>query len=215
VNGYHSLNRFLKPDGWLRAEFSDEYRATDPNRAFCTRRAPSPGGQISGMVAGDDQPASEVGAPGAIPSTSRRATRPQRGGTPGGCNRRFRRRVPPRCGPVGLCQVDGMAPRIGHQKGIKPANTGPPAAPPPPSALTSPNSTQRHRPALGIRLRDEEVALALWRAGRRDGWVSGPASFVLVQRGGIGLWSALMSTGRATVSLTQHASAPRPTYAAP
>ena len=128
MNGYHSLNRFLKPDGWLRAEFSDEYRATDPNRAFCTRRAPSPGGQISGMVAGDDQPASEVGAPGAIPSTSRRATRPQRGGTPGGCNRRFRRRVPPRCGPVGLCQVDGMAPRIGHQKGIKPANTGPPAA---------------------------------------------------------------------------------------
>ena len=31
--------------------------------------------------------------------------------------------------------------------------------------------------------------------------VSGPASFALVQRGGIGLWSALMSTGRATASL--------------
>ena len=31
--------------------------------------------------------------------------------------------------------------------------------------------------------------------------VSGPVSFALVQRGGIGLWSALMSTGRATASL--------------
>ena len=30
------------------------------------------------------------------------------------------------------------------------------------------------------------------------------ASFALVQRGGIGLWSALMSTGRATASLTGH-----------
>jgi hypothetical protein len=34
--------------------------------------------------------------------------------------------------------------------------------------------------------------------------VSGPASFALVQRGGIGLWSALMSTGRATASLAGH-----------
>ena len=34
--------------------------------------------------------------------------------------------------------------------------------------------------------------------------VSGPASFALVQRGGVGLWSALMSTGRATASLAGH-----------
>ncbi|MCA1603163.1 MAG: hypothetical protein LC776_16515, partial [Acidobacteria bacterium] len=34
--------------------------------------------------------------------------------------------------------------------------------------------------------------------------VSGPASFTLVQHGGIGLWSALMSMGRATASLAGH-----------
>ena len=34
--------------------------------------------------------------------------------------------------------------------------------------------------------------------------VSGPASFALVQLGGIGLWSALMSTGRVTASPTNH-----------
>jgi len=38
--------------------------------------------------------------------------------------------------------------------------------------------------------------------------VSGPASFAPVQRGGIGLWSVLMSTGRVTASLAGHPSRP-------
>jgi len=44
---------------------------------------PSPGGQVSGMVGKGAQPADEVGATGAIPTTSSRATRPQHGGKPG------------------------------------------------------------------------------------------------------------------------------------
>jgi hypothetical protein len=54
----------------------------------------------------------ELGTTGAFPTTSPRATRPQRGGKLGEVGRRFRRQVPPHCGPVGLRQVDGMAPRI-------------------------------------------------------------------------------------------------------
>lgn len=54
----------------------------------------------------------EVGASGASPTTSPRATRPQRGGNLAEFSWRFQWRVPPHCGPVGLRQVDGMAPRI-------------------------------------------------------------------------------------------------------
>lgn len=75
------------------------------------RGMPSPGGQASGMAATAVNWRYEVGAPGAIPTTSRRATRPPSGGTRDGLGRRFRRQVPPHGGPVGLRQVDGMTPR--------------------------------------------------------------------------------------------------------
>ena len=81
-----------------------------------------------------------MGTPGAIPTTSPRATRPQRGGKPGEFGQKFRRTLPPRWGLVGLRQVDGMAPRHG---GIEKASNGTALADPARHSLASAFGTKR------------------------------------------------------------------------
>lgn len=101
-------------------------------------------------------------APGAIPSTSPRATRPQRGGKPDELGRRFRRRLPPPCGPVGLhCRRDGTP--AGQQKGSRLLSPGsqPPVHDDPAAQVsgpkTAPADTRQHPASALTRKRSAEL----------------------------------------------------------